>query len=63
MYIHFLFKTFLFVCGMLRMSAIDVFSRSINNPATAIEYANKLKRYEEFFEITDCDEYIKKDPD
>ena len=47
---------------MLKLSALDVFHSSINNPSTAIEYDNKLRRFEEFLEISDWDKYIKKDP-
>lgn len=47
---------------MLKMSAMDVFYGAISSDATKAEYANKLKRYEEFFEIADWDEYVAKDP-
>ncbi len=48
---------------MLKLSALDVFYGSINNPSTHVEYTNKLKRFEEFFGINDWDKYVAKDPD
>jgi hypothetical protein len=43
---------------VLKLSAFDVFVGSIRSPATRTEYLRKLKKYEEFFKITNWDEYI-----
>jgi len=48
---------------MKKLTAMDLFSNSINSSATLAEYLNKLRRYEKFFKIDSWDDYIKQSPD
>jgi len=48
---------------MLKLSAIDVFSSSINSQKTREGYERTLRRYERLFEITDWDKYLAQNSD
>ena len=46
-----------------KLSALENFENAIGSPVTKKEYLGSLKRYFEFYNISDADLYVKEDPD
>jgi len=46
-----------------KLSALEIFESAIKSPITKQEYLRSLKRYFEFYNISDADMYVKQDPD
>ena len=46
-----------------KLSALEIFESAIKSPITKQEYLRSLKRYFEFYSISDGDMYVKQDPD
>jgi len=62
MHLHIFLLFGIVMLAMLKLSILDIFHDSIDNPSTDIEHTNKARRYEWFFGIIYWDEYLKKRP-